>query len=135
MQLSFSTFFIISRHIPGSIVFVSHFPCFSVFLATIHVLQYAFFIIQGFQCFSQDSSSYSICASFSTFFWLSCHYPCPTVSVSHFPKFSVFLPYFRSHIEHFSFFTFFNISYHIQGHTFWISPFPCSSFFSPYSRL
>jgi hypothetical protein len=49
-------------------VCVSHFSCFSVFLATFHFLPCLFLIFHAFQCFSSFFSSYSVCFSFLRFF-------------------------------------------------------------------
>ena len=110
MHSSFSMFFSLPRHIPGPTVFVSHFPCFFIFLFIIQVLQRLFLIFHFFECFSPYFTSYSVCFLFCTFFIVShqvlcptmpvslfpClsvfrHDPGPTVCVSHFPRFSVFL--------------------------------------------
>ena len=111
VYLSFLNFFTISCHIPGS-------KC-------------VFLILHNFQCFSPYFMSYHVIFSFSMFFsflallllvllWtflifhifqcFSRHIPGPTVWVSHFPFWSVFLPYSRSYRVYFSFFTVFNVS-------------------------
>jgi hypothetical protein len=40
---------------------------------------------------------------------VSCHIPDPVVCISHFPHFSVLLPYSRTYSVHFSFSRFFNV--------------------------
>ena len=53
---------------------------------------------------------------------------------SHFPPISVFFPYSRSYIVHFSFFTFFNVSHDIPCLRVFLSHFSHFSDFLPYSR-
>ena len=67
------------------------------FIAIFQVLQCAFFIF--------------------TFFSVSRHFPCPTVCVSNFPRFSVFSPYRRSYTGHFSFSRFLSGSCHVPCQT------------------
>ena len=131
VHFSFSTFFTVSRHIPGLTLSFSHFPSFSVFLA----------IFLFIQC---------LCIIFYVFQFCP-HNPGPTVFISDFPRFSVFLdkfqvllcdfliffpglsPYSRSYSVQFSFSTLFSVSRHIPGHTVFVSHFPRFSVFSPYS--
>ena len=54
----------------------------------------------------------------------SWHIPSPNVSISHFPCFPDFSPYFNSYSVYFPFFKFFSVSRHIQGHTVFVSNFP-----------
>ena len=69
VSFTFSTFLSVSRHIPGQIVFVSHFQHFSVFFFAIFlVLQCVFLIFNVFQSFSTYFMSYSLCFSFSMIF-------------------------------------------------------------------
>ena len=68
--------------------------------------------------------------SFFTFLSVSRHISRPTVCVSHFTLFSVFLSYSRFYRVHFSFFTFLSISCHIPGPTVFVSHFPHFSVFS-----
>ena len=92
VHLKFSTFFSVSFHIPFHAVFVSHFPCFSVFLAIIHVLQCVFLSFHDFQ--------------------YSRHIPGNIMCITHFPRFECFLPYSMSYSVWFSFsmiFSFLNI--------------------------
>jgi hypothetical protein len=83
----FSRFLSTSRHIPGHLDFVSHFPCFSLFLALtqvptvciyhfsrfplfLHIFQVllgVILILQVFQCFSQWTRSQHVNFSFSSF--------------------------------------------------------------------
>jgi hypothetical protein len=107
---SFSFFFQLSHLFPGSTVYISHFPCFGVFLPIFqvkhclclifHVSPYSssysvHFHFSRFYCFSTYSRSYGVCFSFSTFFQVSCHNPGPTVCISHFSLLSVFLTLFH----------------------------------------
>ena len=115
VHFSFSTFFTVSRHIPGLTLSFSHFPSFSEFLALFHVIQYSFLIFHIFQCFLPYSRSSSVCVSyfsrfssflhysksysvhfsFSMFCSVSCPIPDPRVSIYHFPRFSMFLTIFQ----------------------------------------
>jgi hypothetical protein len=97
VHFSFSTFLSVFRHNTGQIVFVSHFPPLSVFLAKIQVLQCEFLI-------------FLVCQ-------FSRHNPCPTVCISHFTRFSVFLTIF--HLLHCVFLIYhdFQFSRHIPGPT------------------
>jgi hypothetical protein len=105
--LSFSTFFQFSRHIIGQTVFWSHFLPFSIFLAIFPVLLWEFlmyFIFQFFAIFQVLQCTLLI------FCLIQCFSPYlgQTVFVSHFPRFSVFLPYSRSNTVCVSFSTFFS---------------------------
>ena len=120
---SFSTFFSVSRHIPGLIVWVSLFFCFPVLSQSSRSYSLHFFNI--FQCFSTYSMSYSVFLIFHVFQFSHhtagptvciSHFPCFSVFLaifqilpwfSHFPRLSVFLTYSRSYIACFSFSTFF----------------------------
>ena len=82
---TFSTFISLPRHIPGPTVFVSHFPCFFIFLFIIQVLQRLFLIFHFFECFSPYFTSYSVCFLFCMFFIVSHQVLCPTMPVSLFP--------------------------------------------------
>ena len=93
--------------------------------------------------------------SFFTFFSVSRHIPGQTVFVSHFSRFSVFMPYFMSYnvnfsfstffnsldiiqvyCVYFSFFTFFSVSSSILGHTVFVSHFArFSVFFAIFQAL
>ena len=114
MNYSFFTFFTVSRHIPGPVLGVSHFARCSVFLGIFQVQscefliflvgQYSchilvpmctFIIFHVFQCFSPKSRFYSVYFSFFMFFTVSRHIPGPTVCVSQFSCFSVFLALFH----------------------------------------
>ena len=70
VHFSFATFFLVSCHIPGQTMFVSHFPRFSIF--------------------SPYSRSYSVFFSICTFFSVSRHIPGDTFFASHIPRYSVF---------------------------------------------
>jgi len=76
----FSTFFSFPRHISRSKVCISPFSVIFIFLAIFQVLQCAFLIFHVFQRFRHFSIQ---------------------VDVSHFPSFSVFLPYSMSYSGHF----------------------------------
>jgi hypothetical protein len=75
VHFPFSTFFSVSRHIPGPTVCVSHFSRFLGFLPY--------------------SKSYSVHFSFSMFCSVSCPIPDPKVSISHVPRFSMLLAIFQ----------------------------------------
>ena len=151
MHFPFSTFFSISRLIPGPTVFfcfifqvffsfltlfqvlqcaflmfnviqyfspyfTSYSVCFSLsmifsYLTIFQVLQFTFLIFHIFQCFSSYFKSYSVYFSFSSFFHVPRHISCPTVCVSHFPRFLV--------------------SRHTPGPTLCISHFHVFQYFSP----
>ena len=130
VHFSFSTFFTVSRHIPGLTLSFSHFPSFSVFLA----------IFLFIQC---------LCIIFYVFQFCP-HNPGPTVFISDFPRFSVFLdkfqvllcdflifflfpglsPYSRSYSVQFSFSTLFSVSRHNPGQTVFLSHYQRFSIFS-----
>ena len=103
--VSFCLFFRVSCNISCPIMWVSHFPRFSEFLTTFHVLPCEFLI-------------FLLCQ-------FSRHIPDPKIRVSHFPFWSVFTPYSRSYIVHFSFSTFLSVSRHIPGQIVFVSHFPC----------
>ena len=145
------------------------FYLFFSFLVIFQVLRCAFLLFHVFQCFLPYSSlyrfvshfprfsvflphywSYSVYFSYFTFFTVSRHIPGPTMCVSLFARFSVFLtifhvlpceflfsslsvfsPYSRCYSEQFSFFTFYSVSRHIPGHTVFVSHFPRISVFLP----
>ena len=110
-----------------------------------------FSIFHVFQCFSPYSSSYSVCVSFSTFQFsrhnqvlecgfffsffmflsVSLHIPGPTVCISHFPRFSVFLLTFQVIQCLCLIFNVFQFSFHIPGTTVCIFHFPRFSVFLP----
>ena len=112
LQCAFLIFYVFqfSQHIPGPRVCIAHFSRFSVFLticqvihdcvlffsflAIIQVPECAFLIFHVFECFSPYSRSNCFCLTFYVF-QLSCHTPCPTMCISHFPCFSVFLAIFQ----------------------------------------
>ena len=133
MQLSFSTFLIVSHIIPGPTVYISRFSRFTVFLDIFQVLPCDFLIFLGGQ--------------------FSCHIPYPTVFVFHFPPISVFLAIFRIlsceflifsfssfinifHILHFLCFIFhvFQFFHHSPGPTLCFSHLHIFQCFSPYFR-
>ena len=114
--------------------------------------------VYSFPCFSVFSTYSSSCrVNFSLFFFIFKfyrHIPCPTVCISYFPPFSVFLDIFQvlqcvSHFKnlkfffahsrfynvHFSFFKFFSVSRLTPGPTVFVSHFPRFSVFSQLSRL
>ena len=121
-----------SRHVPGHAVCISQFSPYSVFLAIFQVIhcvsfstffsfffkmqvpQSLFIILHVFQCFLQNSRSYSVC-------------------VSHFARFSGFLAIFHILPCDFLIFLFCKFSSHIPDPTKRVSHFPCWSDFSPYS--
>ena len=133
---------VISRHIPGPTVCISHFPPFSVFLATMPVLHCVFLIFHVFQCFLPYFTSYSVCFSFSMIFSTLAIFQVLPCVFRIFHLFQCFLQYSRSYSvcvsffslfgflasRFFSFFTFLNASRHIS------SPIGCvfqfSKFFS-----
>jgi hypothetical protein len=146
--VSYFTFFTLSVHIPSHTVFVSHFPCFSVFLpkssfysvyfsylkflTTVQVPKYVFLIYKVFHCFLPYSMSYSVCNSFQIFFRVSRHISFPTM-------FILFLVCQFSHrilgltMCNFHFHVF-SVSHLIPGHTVFVSHFAPFWVFSPKSR-
>jgi hypothetical protein len=114
VHFSFSRFFRISRHILGRTMCISHFPCFSVFLAMFHVIQ-------------------CLCLIFKVFQYLAIFevLKCPFLM---FHIFLYFSPYSRSSSVRFLFLTFFSFTDHVPDHTVFVSHFPCFSVLSPYSR-
>ena len=112
-----------SCHFSGPKVCISYFPPSSVFLTIFQVIQCLCLIFQVFPCFSPYSRSYCVFFSFSMIFKVffffffgilhdifyilqclclyfhvfhfSCHTPVPTMCISHFPPFSVFLTIFQ----------------------------------------
>ena len=123
VHFSFSTFLSVSNHVGGPTLCVSHFPWFSVFspysrptvcishfsrfsvfLAIFHVLQCVFLIFHDFQ-FSCHTPCPTVCIFILHVFIVSRHIPDKTVFVSHFSRFSVFLPYSSSYSVPFSFST------------------------------
>ena len=84
------------------------------FLATFQVLQGAFLIFHVFHCISPYSMSYHVSFSFFTFFTVPCHIPSTTVRVSHFARFSLFLPIFQLLQCVFLILHFFSVSRHIK---------------------
>jgi len=93
----FSRFCSVSCHYQGPIMGISHFPCFSVLLAIFRVLQCAFsfstFYSVLFCFFSWFYFLFVFLFLFLFFFF--CHFSGPTVCISHFPGFSVFLAIFQ----------------------------------------
>jgi hypothetical protein len=67
VHFTFYTFLSVSRHILGLTVFVSHFPCFSVFSPKSRYYSVYFSYFTSF-CFSPFSWSYSVCFSLLHFF-------------------------------------------------------------------
>ena len=89
-----------SRHTPGSILFISHFPRIYVFLSILQV-------------------KHCLCLIFHVFQY-SHHIPGFTVCISHFSRFHCFLPYSRSYSVFFFFFffcTLFSVSCNTLGPT------------------
>ena len=83
------------RHIPGPTVCNSHFPPFSVFLAIFPVKECLCLIFHVFSVFSPYSKSYTVHFSISMYFSVSYPIPDPKVSISHFPRFTIFLAIFQ----------------------------------------
>jgi hypothetical protein len=141
-----------SRHMSCPTVYLYHFSRFSVFLAIFQFLLCWDSLFPQLSVFSPYPRTYSVCFTFSTFFSVSRHIPCPNVYVSHFPGFITFLdifqvlectfiffhvfqcfsPYSSSYHVNFSF-SFVSILpiYHVLQCTFII--FLVSQCFSPYS--
>ena len=131
------------RHIPGPLVCVLDFSCFSVFLIIFHVLRCVFFIFHDFQ-FSHRTPGPTVCnshfSSFSFFFFalfqvlryaflifhifqcFSRNFMSYSVCFS-FSMTSVFLPCFRSYSENLLFSTFSSVSRHIPCQTVFVSYF------------
>jgi len=150
VHLSLSTFFCVSCHIPGFTVCMSYFPCILVFspFSRSNNVHFSFFNVLSVSCYI---SYPTVCFSFSMIFsflailqvlqWtllifkvsqFSNCIPGPTVCISHFPRFSVFLAYSRSYSVHFSFSTFsiflqYSRSYSVHSYLFHV--FQC---FLPY---
>jgi len=115
--------FIVCGHFPGHTVFVSHFPRFSVFSPRsrsysvfLSYLNFSLFlaIFQVLQCVSQFASFSVFLAIFQVLpsefliflvcqFFFFRHIQCPAMCVSHFPCWSVFLPYSMSYKVNFQF--------------------------------
>ena len=141
MHFTFYTFFNVSSHISGLTVCVSHFTCFSVFLAIFHVLLCELLIflicqfslhIPGTTIIFPISSFVSLLDIFTflqlhflfiTFFSFSRHIPGYTVFVSHYQRFSIFSPYSMSYSMHISFFTLFTVSPYFPSPTVFVSHF------------
>jgi hypothetical protein len=83
-----------SCHILGPTVCISHFPHFSLFLAIFHVLKCALFIFHVSQ-FSRHNQVLKCAVPIFHVFQVSLNIPGPTVSIFHFPRFSVFLNIFQ----------------------------------------
>ena len=127
--VSFSTSFQFSSHKPGPTVCISHFSSFSQFLAIFQVLQCVFLIFHLFQ-FSHYIIINKVSISlFPKFFSVSRHIPCPTVCISHFSRFSVFLDVFQILQCRCFIFHVFQFSCHIPGPTVCISHFSRFSVF------
>ena len=108
------TYSTVTRHISDPEVCVSHFARFSLFFAIFLVLPCEFLILL-------------ICH-------FSCHIPCRTMWVFHYPCWWVVSPYYTSYSRRFSFFPLFSVSRHIPCHTKFVSHFPCFTILSPRSR-
>jgi hypothetical protein len=83
VYFSYLTFFTVSCHSPGPIVFVSHFALFSVFLAIFHILpcELLIFLVVSFLAIFQVLQ----CEFFNFFVGeVYYHIPGPTVGISHF---------------------------------------------------
>ena len=113
----FSRFLSTSRHIPGHLDFVSHFPCFSLFLALtqvptvciyhfsrfplfLHIFQVllgVILILQVFQCFSQWTRSQHVNFSFSSFVICLAIIQVLQCVILIFHVFQCFSPYFMSY--------------------------------------
>ena len=123
-HLSFFTFFSVSRHISCPNMWVSHFPhlsvfspysrccsvCFSfstffTFIAILQVLKCAFPIFHFFECFAIFQVTQYLSLIFHVF-QFSCHILGPTVCISNFSRFSLFLAIFHVSIMCSSFCTF-----------------------------
>ena len=100
---SFSTFFSVSSHILGHIVWVSHFfPVLSLYCRS-YIVHLSFFYV--YECFSTYSRSYSVCVSFSMFFsFLAIIQVLQCVFLT-FHIFQCFSPYSSSYFVSFSFFS------------------------------
>jgi hypothetical protein len=104
LQCAFFFFhvFIVSQHIPGHKVFVSHFPYFSVFRhntgPTVCITHF-----HGFQCFSPYCTCYNRCFSLSLIFSFLAIYRILQCSFLIFNVFSCFLPYSTSYSVCFAF--------------------------------
>jgi hypothetical protein len=90
VHFSFSRFLSVSSHIPGSTVFVSHFPDVSVFspYSRFYSLHFSFSRFSVFLAIFQVPQC--VFLIFHDFHY-SRHTPGPTECISHFPCFSVYL--------------------------------------------
>ena len=121
--------FHVSGHIPGPTVCICHCSRFTVFLNIFQVVQCVFLIFHLFQ-FSHYIIINKVSISlFPKFFSVSRHIPCPTVCISHFSRFSVFLDVFQILQCRCFIFHVFQFSCHIPGPTVCISHFSRFSVF------
>ena len=95
MFFSILTFFTVSHHIPGPTVFNSLFSCFSVCLAIFHVIECLCLILHVFQILAIIQDQQCVFLIFFYVFHCFFHISCPTLCVSHFAVFSVFLAIFQ----------------------------------------
>jgi hypothetical protein len=127
---SFCTFFSVSRHI---YVLSCEFLIFLIFQSFIpHFISYhVSFYFSSFFSFLAifQVCSYSVQFSFFLFFSVSRHIPGPTVGISHFSRYSVFLTTFQVIQCLCLIFHFFQFSHHIPCPTVCISTFSCFSLF------
>ena len=128
MHFSFFTYFTVSCNIPGPTVRVSHFACFSVFLAIFHVIPCEFLIFLVCQFLAIFQVLQSVCLIFYVFSFLAILQVLQCAFLI-FHVFECFLPYSRSKSFYVSFFTFFQFSCHIPGTIVCISHFSRLSIF------
>jgi hypothetical protein len=76
-------------------MWVSLFPLFFCFFAIFQVLQCSFLILNVFHCLWPYSGPFECAFLFFLVFLFSCHIPGPTVYISHFSRFSLFLAIFQ----------------------------------------
>ena len=119
------TFFIVSRRILGPRMCVSHFPCFLFFspYSRSYTVHFSFATLMSGSCHIPGQTVFVY--HFPFFFSFPIHIPGPTVCISPFLRFSVFLAIFQviqMFVTHFPRF-FFLFSHHIPGTTVCISHF------------
>ena len=132
MYFSFS---VISVFSPYSRCFSVHFSCFTFFsdFVSFQVVKWMFLIFHDFQFSCHIPRPTVGISKFSTFFRFPQNISSPKVYISHFPRFSVFLPYSRSYRCAFLIFHLFKWFPHFSSRQVEVSHFPWFSVLLPYS--
>ena len=107
LPIYFPWFSVFSQYSRSYSVHFSFFTFFSDFVI-FQVINWMFIILHDFQFSCHLPCPTVHISKFSTFFSFPRQFSRPKVFISHFPWFSVFLPYSRSFSVRFSFFTFFS---------------------------